>query len=338
LPRKAGRSPSRSGRTSSIHNAPRLRAVRATCSMRAAPTSPFCRLRCRCHRSLHALLPRCFRGPGRQGRRPRGVSARASSDKGKALSIKLVHILQFDDAQRLDKLNTFIAANADFAPAYFPFGTGVFRGSPRAPRRWADKRNEAKALTKFVSYEKDGRTAQNISSTRPQLADWLDRSRGRLAALWRRARSLSLRADADADALQPGLVDDHLAAGSRRPAISWRMGDSGPFHRYTGFPGAQRPDHRQRPMPNPSFELPDSTLGRHHLRSNISISGAARQGPVRHPLRPQIRRSSKATSRSSTSFWTSWIAFDSGGKFMGWSIFTQMLSYPLRHQGGALQA
>ena len=43
----------------------------------------------------------------------------ALAEKGKAPSLKLVHLLQFDDQQRLDKLNAFIAANPDYGPAYY---------------------------------------------------------------------------------------------------------------------------------------------------------------------------------------------------------------------------
>ncbi|RVD49603.1 methyl-accepting chemotaxis protein, partial [Mesorhizobium sp. M7A.F.Ca.ET.027.03.2.1] len=75
----------------------------------------------------------------------------ALADKGKALSIKLVHIQQFDDAQRLDKLNAFIAANADFAPAYFLLAQ-EFSEDRLGAQTLADKRNEAKALTQFTSY------------------------------------------------------------------------------------------------------------------------------------------------------------------------------------------
>ncbi len=105
----------------------------------------------------------------------------ALSDKGKALSIKLVHLMQFDDAQRLDKLNAFIAAHADFAPAYFLLAQ-EFSEDRLGSQSLSDKRSEAQALTKFVAYEKDGGLLKYFVDQR-ELADWLDRSRSRLAAL-----------------------------------------------------------------------------------------------------------------------------------------------------------
>ena len=66
----------------------------------------------------------------------------ALAEKGKAPALKLVHLLQFDDQQRLDKLNAFIAANPESGPAYyswrrsFPKTGSAFRRSPTsAPKR-----------------------------------------------------------------------------------------------------------------------------------------------------------------------------------------------------------
>lgn len=103
------------------------------------------------------------------------------TEKAKAPSIKLVHLLQFDDAQRLDKLNAFITANPDYAPAYFLLAQ-EFSEDRLGSQTLADKRSEAQALTKFISYEKDGGLLKYFVDQR-ELADWLDRSRSRLAAL-----------------------------------------------------------------------------------------------------------------------------------------------------------
>ena len=53
----------------------------------------------------------------------------ALAEKGKAPSIKLVYLLQFDDAQRLDKLNAFIVGQSGFRAGLLFAGAGVFRGS-----------------------------------------------------------------------------------------------------------------------------------------------------------------------------------------------------------------
>ncbi|WP_256752493.1 methyl-accepting chemotaxis protein [Mesorhizobium sp. Mes31] len=243
----------------------------------------------------------------------------ALADKGKALSIKLVHILQFDDAQRLDKLNAFIATNADFAPAYFLLAQ-EFSEDRLGAQTLADKRNEAKALTKFVSYEKDGGLLKYFVD-QTQLADWLDRSRSRLAAL--------------GDVLDPARFVPSLTPmrsnqgwsmtiSLPEPAtgISWRMGDSGPFTD-TGFL-AMNDQATGKPMPNPSFELPDSTQAGTIAIKYLDIRGRE-TGPFDIRFDPETALQ-QGNKQILDQFWTSWIAFDASGNH-GLVYFTQMLSY-----------
>ncbi|MER9306712.1 methyl-accepting chemotaxis protein [Mesorhizobium sp. M0496] len=243
----------------------------------------------------------------------------ALADKGKALSIKLVHIQQFDDAQRLDKLNAFLAANADFAPAYFLLAQ-EFSEDRLGAQTLADKRNEAKALTKFVSYEKDGALLKYFVD-QTQLADWLDRSRSRLAAL--------------GDVLDPARFVPSLtpmrsnqgwsmtiSLPEPATAISWRMGDSGPFTD-TGFL-AMNDQTTGKPMANPSFEMPDSTVAGIIAIKYLDIRGRE-TGPFDIRFDPETALQ-QGNKQILDQFWTSWIAFDSGGNH-GLVYFTQMLSY-----------
>ncbi|MER9582870.1 methyl-accepting chemotaxis protein [Mesorhizobium sp. M0276] len=243
----------------------------------------------------------------------------ALADKGKALSIKLVHILQFDDAQRLEKLNAFLTANADFAPAYFLLAQ-EFSEDRLGAQTLADKRNEAKALTKFVSYEKDGGLLKYFVD-QTQLADWLDRSRSRLAAL--------------GDVLDPARFVPSLtpmrsnqgwsmtiSLPEPATAISWRMGDSGPFTD-TGFL-AMNDQTTGKPMANPSFEMPDSTAAGTIAIKYLDIRGRE-TGPFDIRFDPDTALQ-QGDKHILDQFWTSWIAFDSGGNH-GLVYFTQMLSY-----------
>lgn len=243
----------------------------------------------------------------------------ALADKGKALSIKLVHILQFDDAQRLDKLNAFVDANPDFAPAYFLLAQ-EFSEDRLGAQTLADKRNEAKALTKFVSYEKDGGLLKYFVD-QTQLADWLDRGRSRLAAL--------------GDVLDPARFVPSLTPmrsnqgwsmtiSLPEPAtgISWRMGDSGPFTD-TGFL-AMNDQATGKPMPNPSFELPDSTEAGAIAIKYLDIRGRE-TGPFDIRFDPETALQ-QGNKQILDQFWTSWIAFDASGNH-GLVYFTQMLSY-----------
>ncbi|TIV21438.1 MAG: methyl-accepting chemotaxis protein, partial [Mesorhizobium sp.] len=72
-------------------------------------------------------------------------------------------------------------ANPDYAPAYFLLAQ-EFSEDRLGSQTLADKRSEAQALSKFVSYEKDGGLLKYFVD-QTQLADWLDRSRSRLTAL-----------------------------------------------------------------------------------------------------------------------------------------------------------
>ncbi|TIR18751.1 MAG: methyl-accepting chemotaxis protein [Mesorhizobium sp.] len=241
------------------------------------------------------------------------------AEKAKAPSIKLVHLLQFDDAQRLDKLNAFIAANPDYAPAYFLLAQ-EFSEDRLGSQTLADKRSEAQALSKFVSYERDGGLLKYFVD-QTQLADWLDRSRSRLTAL----------GDVlDPSRFVPTLTPMRSNAGwsmtislpEPATAISWRLGDSGPFTD-TGVM-AMNDQRTGKPMPNPSFELPDSTAATTIAIKYLDIRGRE-TGPfdIRFDPDGALQQENKQILDQ---FWTSWIAFDSGGN-RGLVYFTQMLSY-----------
>ncbi|MDX8444665.1 methyl-accepting chemotaxis protein [Mesorhizobium captivum] len=241
------------------------------------------------------------------------------AEKARAPSIELVHLLQFDDAQRLDKLNAFISASPDYAPAYF-LEAQEFSEDRLGSQTLADKRSEAEALTKFVSYEKDsGLLKYFVDQT--QLADWLDRSRTRLAAL----------GDVlDLSRFVPTLTPTRSNAGwsmtislpEPATAISWRLGDSGPFTD-TGLL-ATNDQRTGKPMPNPSFELPDSTAATNIAIKYLDIRGRE-TGPFAIRFDPDSALQ-QGNKQILDQFWTSWIAFDASGNH-GLVYFTQMLSF-----------
>lgn len=243
----------------------------------------------------------------------------ALADKGKALSIRLVHILQFDDAQRLDKLNAFIAANPDFAPAYFLLAQESSEDRLGA-QTLADKRDEAKALTKFMSYEKDGGLLGYFVD-QTQLADWLDRGRSRMAAL-----GDVLDPARFAPTLTPMRSNQGWSMTISLPepatAISWRLGDTAAFTD-TGLL-ALNDQRTGKPMPNPSFELPDSTAATTIGIKYLDIRGRE-TGPFDIRFDPDAALE-QGNKQILDQFWTSWIAFDAGGNH-GLVYFSQMLSY-----------
>ncbi|WP_181172843.1 methyl-accepting chemotaxis protein [Mesorhizobium sp. B2-7-3] len=241
------------------------------------------------------------------------------AEKAKAPSIKLVHLLQFDDTQRLDKLNAFIAANPDYAPAYFLLAQ-EFSEDRLGSQTLADKRSEAQALTKFVSYEKDGGLLGYFVD-QTQLADWLDRGRSRLAALGdvldpaRFAPSLTPMRSNQGWSMTISLPEPATA-------ISWGLGGTGPFTD-TGLL-ALNDQRTGKPMPNPSFELPDSTAQTTIAIKYLDIRGRE-TGPFDIDFDPDAALQ-QGNKQILDQFWTSWIAFDASGNH-GLVYFTQMLSY-----------
>jgi TolA-binding protein len=239
--------------------------------------------------------------------------------KGKALSISLVHTLQFDDAQRLPRLNAFITENQDYAPAYYLLSL-EYSEDRLGVQSLADKRSEAQALTKFLSYEPDGGLLPwFIDQT--QLAEWLDSSRRRLAA----AGNVL-----DPALFAPKLIPQRSNQGwmvtitlpEPASAISWRLGEDGPFTE-TGYL-AVNDQTTGKPMPNPSFAVPDDTAA-----GTISVKYTDIRGQENGPF--DIRFDPDAALAEGNKqvldqFWTSWIAFDASGN-TGLVYFTQMLSY-----------
>ena len=239
--------------------------------------------------------------------------------KGKALSIQLVHALQFDDAQRIARLNDFIAANPDYAPAYY-LRSLEFSEDRLGTQSLADKRAEAEALEKFLSYEADGGLLPFFID-QTQLAEWLDSSRRRLT---------SLGNVLDPALFAPKLIPQRSNQGWMvtvtlpEPAtgISWRLGTEGPFTE-TGFL-AVNDQTTGKPMPNPSFAVPNDTAAGIISLKYTDIRGQE-NGPFEIRFDPDAALA-EGNKQVLDQFWTSWIAFDASGN-TGLVYFTQMLSY-----------
>lgn len=237
----------------------------------------------------------------------------------KTLALKLVHAMQFEDAQRVERLNAFVAANPDYPPAYFVLSE-EFSEDRLGVQTLADKRSEATALAKFVAYEKDGGLLSHFID-HTLLADWLERSRSRLAAL--------------GDVLDPARFMPRLtpmrsnqewmmtvSLPEPATAISWRLGGEGAFTE-TGFL-AMNDQVTGKPMPNPSFVVPDRASADVIAIKYLDLRGRE-AGPFEIRFDPQAALS-EGSKQILDQFWTSWIAFDAGSN-TGYVYFTHMLSY-----------
>ncbi len=242
----------------------------------------------------------------------------ALKEANKTPSLALAHILQFEDAQRIEKLDAFIAANPEYGAAYF-LQAEEYSEDRLGSRSLADKRSEAAALDRFLSFEKDGRL-NTYFVDQAYLAEWLDRARSRRAAV--------------ADVLEPGKFQPTLnpmptnggwsmtiSLPEPASAISWRMGSSGEFNQ-TGFLEINDPATGKK-MPNPNFMLPESTPAGTISVKYQDIKGRE-VGPFDLPFQPG---NALAASQKQIldQFWTSWIAFDASGN-RGLVYFTQIVS------------
>lgn len=243
----------------------------------------------------------------------------ALAEKGTARSIALVHLQQFDDAQRLPKLNAFIAANPDFAPAYYMLSQ-EFSEDRLGVQTLADKRDEAAALEKFLSYETDGGLLPFFID-QTQLAGWLDQSRRRLTALGDMTDAARFRPTITPQRSNQGWMVS-VSIPEAATGISWRMGSDGPYAE-TGFLAV--PDQRTgKPMPNPSFAVPDDAKADVISIKYLDLRGRE-TGPFEVRFDPEAALV-EGNKQIMEQFWTSWIAFDASGN-TGLVYYSQMLSY-----------
>jgi hypothetical protein len=243
----------------------------------------------------------------------------ALAAKAKAPALKLVHILQFDDQQRIARLDAFIAANPDYGPAYYLLGQ-EFSEDRLGAQTLADRRSEAEALNTFLGHEKDGGLLKNFID-HALLGEWLDHSRQRLAALGEVL---------DPSRFVPKLIsmrsnqDWMFTVSLPEPAtgISWRLGKEGPFTE-TGFL-AVSDQTTGKPIPNPSFVLPASTPADTIGIKYLDLRGRE-TGPfeIKFDPRTMLQDGDKQVLDQS---WTSWIVFDASGNH-GLVYFSHMLTY-----------
>jgi hypothetical protein len=242
----------------------------------------------------------------------------ALKEQNKTPSLALAHLLQFEDQQRVEKLDAFLAANPNYGPAYFSKAE-EYSEDRLGSRSLGDKLSEAEALEKFMSFEKDGGLNKHFVD-QTYLAAWLDLARSRKAAV--------------ADVLEPGKYQPTLNAmpsnggwimsiSLPEPAtsIGWRMGANGEFAD-TGVLAANDPATGKK-IPNPSFMLPEGTPAGLISVKYQDIKGRD-VGPFELPFEPggALQSSQKQLLDQ---FWTSWIAFDASGN-RGLAYFTQMVS------------
>ena len=241
------------------------------------------------------------------------------AEKSKSPAFRLVHALQFDDAQRAGKLDAFLADNAAYGPAFF-LKAEEFSEDRLGVQTLADKKGEAEWLTRFVAAEKDGTLVKHFID-HALLGEWLERAHRRLAALGDMS---------DPSRFMPRIVpqrsnaDWMITVSLPEPAtaILWRLGDAGGFTETGSL--AMIDQSTGKPMANPTFVLPATTSAAAIWIKYLDIRGRE-TGPFEVRFDPDSMLQ-EANKQILEQFWTSWIAFDASGN-RGLVYFTHMLSY-----------
>ncbi|MBK8456134.1 MAG: methyl-accepting chemotaxis protein [Phyllobacteriaceae bacterium] len=232
-------------------------------------------------------------------------------------ALELIHLLQFDDAQRIEKLVAFLKAHPEHGPAW-KFFADEYSEDKLGQRSLADKRSEGEALDKFLAFEPDGRLVPYFVD-HSLLDDWLQDAKRRKTAL----------GDLGGASFQPTLqfmpgnqgITAVISLPEPATAIFWRMAGEAEF-RNTGL--TESVDQRTgKPAPRPNFELTKDTKS-----GTIEIKYADLRGrevgPFSFPFDPAIavRNAQRMMLEQS---WTSWLVFDASG-FRGNVYFSQIAS------------
>lgn len=236
-------------------------------------------------------------------------------------ALELAHLLQFDDGPRREKLTAFIAANPDYAPAY-KFLADEYSEDKLGQQSIADKKAEAEALAKFISFEADGRLIPFFVD-QSVLAEWIDVARKRQAALGPVATQ----------ALEPTFTVVPVGEGwlitasvpEAVTSIKWRLGETGEFKEQSaGMVNTIDPRTGKR-VPNPTF-----TVQRNPGTDKIQMVYADLRGREVGPFTYVLQREAAVATGGKAMLemsWTSWLAFDASGN-KGLLYFTQLAVFP----------
>jgi class 3 adenylate cyclase len=176
----------------------------------------------------------------------------ALAERSKSPAFRLAHAAQFDGPERLRRLETFAAENPAYAPAAYLIADAYSESRLGGQQTLADMAAELASLRRFLDADRDGRLQPRFLD-HSVLADWIDQSRRRTAALEQMARPQ--RPHVTFMRHNTGwTVTAQLPEAAT--AFAWRVGD-GAF-RTTGASGAIDP-RTGKPSPATWFELPGDT-------------------------------------------------------------------------------
>lgn len=173
------------------------------------------------------------------------------AERRPAKVVSLVHALQFEGAERRQRVEAFTQANPEVGPAFYLLSE-EYSQDRLGTQTLSDKRREHAALETFLDAEADG-SLSAFFLDQSVLSGWIDRARARKAALVSYFAGAQTRPTAQFSRSNTGWI---MSLSLPEPAtqITYRIGEAGEF-RSTGTTGIA--DQRTgKPMPNPAVELP----------------------------------------------------------------------------------
>jgi class 3 adenylate cyclase len=174
------------------------------------------------------------------------------SEAGKPSVAMLVHGMQFEGEERRRRIEAFLAARPEYAPAHFILAEDYGEDRSGSAQTLSDKRQESKALSAFLKADAEG-SLPRFMLDQSLMAQWLDKARRRQAVL---ATALL------PEVTKPSLTAMRSNAGwsitvqlpEAATALFWRLGEEGEM-RPTGLLDQTDPRSGKR-MVNPGFPLP----------------------------------------------------------------------------------
>lgn len=231
--------------------------------------------------------------------------------------IEYARILMFDAPQRTQMLKTFVAANPEFAPAYYELSR-EYSATRKGLQSLGDKRDEAEALATFKKLHEQGKFLKYFID-KELAGQWLEDTENRLKvanAFSAKASPVSLtinRSNSD------WMVTLNMMEIPRE--IFYRLEGDESF-RPTGFLDAVNPVTGQK-MPNMYFSLKPSTA-----KTTIYVKYTDIGGEMRGPFALMFNPDSAlvdAQKKMLDLTKNSWVAFrDFNGKVLVY--FTQLMT------------
>jgi hypothetical protein len=160
--------------------------------------------------------------------------------------------MQYEGAERRERINAVIAAHPDFAPAYFVLAAEHSEERVVGLQTLRDKQVQFAALAEFLKADREKRLSA-LFLDHAVLASWLDKAGQDHAQLEAFLKTAALAPTVSFMRANTGWMAA-VSTPEAATAIGYRVGEGGEF-RMTGSLQALDP-RTGKPAPNPAFELP----------------------------------------------------------------------------------